>query len=105
MKYSGDGRRIEVHAVAESQEVIIHVIDYGIGIARDEQKKIFQEFYRVDDPKVRQTGGSGLGLAVVKHIIDGHTGKLKVDSQPGRGSTFSIHLPVQVPQNLKKSYG
>ena len=68
---------------------------YAIGIAPEQQEKIFEEFYRVDDPQVQETGGSGLGLAVVKHIVEAHKGRLTVQSNPNDGSKFSIHLPVQ----------
>lgn len=99
MKYSGEGKRIEVRAYPQDGEVVIEVKDYGIGIASVHQRKIFQEFYRVDDPRVRQTGGSGLGLALVKHIVESHGGKLLVSSVPGKGSTFYIHLPIQRPED------
>lgn len=94
MKYSGDGKEIDVRAYSSNGEVIIDVTDRGIGIAPDQHEKIFDEFYRVDDPRVRETGGSGLGLAVVKHIVTAHKGKLSVKSKLQQGSTFSIHIPI-----------
>lgn len=97
MKYSGDGKYIAVNVYGMDSEIIVDVVDKGIGIALDQQKKIFQEFYRVEDPRVRETGGSGLGLAVVKHIVESHGGYLQVQSELGRGSVFSIHLPRQRP--------
>lgn len=95
MKYTGEGKTITVNAFQTISEAIIEVSDEGIGIAPDQQRKIFQEFYRVDDPLVRETGGSGLGLAVVKHIVEGHNGYIRIKSSPGKGSTFSIHLPLK----------
>ena len=95
MKYSGEGKEITARAYRQGDEVVFSVTDHGIGIAPDQQKKIFQEFYRVDDPLVRQKGGSGLGLAVVKHIAEGHGARLQVVSAPGKGSTFSIQLPLR----------
>lgn len=94
VKYSGDGMSIDVRAFQENDEVVIEVADQGIGIAKENQRKIFQEFYRVNDPRVQETGGSGLGLAVVQHIIDGHHGRLSVESNPDEGSTFTIRLPI-----------
>ncbi len=94
MKYSGDGKEILVRAYSKKKTVIIDITDYGIGIDPAHQEHIFNEFYRVDDPAVRETGGSGLGLAVVKHIVEAHQGHLSVNSKTGKGSTFSIHLPI-----------
>ncbi len=94
IKYSGEGKEIQVNANHKGKYVAIEVIDQGIGILPEQQDKIFQEFYRVDHPYVRDTGGSGLGLAVVKHIVEGHRGYIDVKSQVGEGSTFTIYLPV-----------
>ncbi len=95
IKYSGQGKVITLNARRGEREVIVEVQDEGIGIHPREQKKVFEQFFRVDDPRVQEQGGSGLGLAVVKHIIEGHGGRLSLDSQPGRGSTFGLHLPLQ----------
>ncbi len=95
MKYSGDSREIHIDAKQQNGEIVIDVADHGIGISPMHQKKIFQEFYRVDDPRVQETGGSGLGLALVKHIAEGHGGRLTVASELGKGSTFSLHLPIK----------
>lgn len=95
MKYSNENKYLELSVTNNSKEVIIAVKDQGIGIPKDHLKKVFQEFYRVDNPAVRATGGSGLGLAVTKHIIEGHQGRVSVESQPDLGSIFYIHLPVK----------
>jgi signal transduction histidine kinase len=94
MKYSGDGEIVKIEAYQRDANVHIHIIDQGIGIAREHQKKIFQKFYRVDNPLIRKTGGSGLGLSVVEHIIHNHKGLISVQSKIGQGSTFSITLPI-----------
>ena len=74
-------------------EVIVTVADQGIGIPLDEQGRIFERFYRVDDHLSRQTQGSGLGLYLAKSIIDAHRGRIWVASAPGKGSAFSVALP------------
>jgi signal transduction histidine kinase len=69
-------------------------VDHGIGIPQAEQLKIFDKFYRVGDPLVHNTKGSGLGLSLVRHIVQAHGGDVVVDSVPGRGSKFTINLPL-----------
>ncbi|RJP32135.1 MAG: sensor histidine kinase [Candidatus Omnitrophota bacterium] len=101
MKYSDPGRRIEIKAFRPNEEILISVTDQGIGIAAELHEKIFQKFYRVDDPKVRKTGGSGLGLAVVKHIVDSQGGRISVKSAPDQGSTFTIHFPLAEKKKRK----
>jgi signal transduction histidine kinase len=68
--------------------------DRGIGIASGEQAKIFDKFYRAEDSLVHETKGSGLGLSLVRHIMEAHGGSVEVQSAPGRGSTFMLVLPV-----------
>jgi signal transduction histidine kinase len=72
---------------------MIAVIDQGRGIEKQHLNRIFERFYRVDKARSRQLGGTGLGLAIVKHIVQLHGGRVRVDSTPGRGSTFTIYLP------------
>jgi len=72
----------------------VSVTDQGLGIAPEEQQRIFERFYRVDTARSRATGGTGLGLAIVKHVADNHGGNVSVWSEPGRGSTFTIELPA-----------
>ncbi len=102
VKYSGNGRVVEVEARRSNGEVVLSVRDHGIGIPANEIKKICQQFYRVNDPRVRERGGSGLGLSVVKHIIEGHNGRLVIDSAPGKGSTFSLCLPIPGSRSEKR---
>jgi signal transduction histidine kinase len=70
------------------------VTDRGIGVAKAEQKKIFEKFYRAEDSLVHETKGSGLGLPLVRHIMEAHAGSIEVESSPGKGSTFTLVLPV-----------
>jgi two-component system sensor histidine kinase SenX3 len=93
--YSDSGTRVAVSVRRSSDGLVdIAVTDQGLGIAPEEQERIFERFYRVDTARSRATGGTGLGLAIVKHIADNHGGTVSVWSQPGRGSTFTIRLPV-----------
>jgi two-component system phosphate regulon sensor histidine kinase PhoR len=93
-KYGGQPRKIELSARLQHPHVCVSVRDNGKGIARNEHKRIFDKFYRIDDSLSRQQDGSGLGLAIVKHVMRAHRGWVSVDSEPGRGSTFTLALPI-----------
>ena len=97
MKYSGDGREIELRLTRDRQNAVISVRDRGVGIPHHEQSRIFEKFYRVQTPDNQRIPGTGLGLTLVDHIARAHDGCVRVDSEPGRGSTFSIHVPLAVP--------
>jgi signal transduction histidine kinase len=99
LKYSQDRKYIGVNLYRDNGSVKLEVVDQGIGIPHQEQQKIFEKFYRVGDPLVHNTKGSGLGLSLVRHIVQAHGGEVAVDSTPGQGSKFTIVLPVKVPQN------
>lgn len=92
-KYGGDPAKIDVAVEATDREVRISVKDNGGGIEPAEHKRIFQKFYRVDDRLSREREGSGLGLAIVKHVIRAHRGRVEVESDTGRGSTFTLVVP------------
>ena len=94
LKYSQDRKYIGVNLYRENGSVKLEVIDHGIGIPNQEQEKIFEKFYRVGDPLVHNTKGSGLGLSLVQHIAHAHGGEVSVDSTPGQGSKFTIKLPL-----------
>jgi len=94
IKYSGDANRIEVCAFAENQHLVIVVQDYGIGIAKKETAKIFERFYRGSDQHNHTVKGTGLGLALVKQIVQAHHGTVEVKSELGGGSAFTIRLPI-----------
>lgn len=93
-KYTGAQKRILVRARPEPGGVAIDVEDNGIGIAPRDRRKIFDRFYRVDNLLTRKTEGSGLGLAISRRIIEAHGGKITVRSELGKGSCFTLHLPV-----------
>jgi two-component system phosphate regulon sensor histidine kinase PhoR len=93
INYSDSGRDVHVEVQQTRDETLIHVRDQGCGIERHHLDRIFERFYRVDKARSRTLGGTGLGLAIVKHIIHSHGGYVSVESRPGRGSTFTLHLP------------
>jgi signal transduction histidine kinase len=95
VKYSATEKYLGVHLYHRNGGVNLEVVDHGIGIPLKEQLKIFEKFYRVGDPLVHNTKGSGLGLSLVRHIVQAHGGMVAVESAPGRGSKFIITLPVQ----------
>jgi len=98
LKYTGPSKRIVVGAATDgSSGVWIRVSDNGPGIADHEQKRIFQKFYRARDPLSRGIEGTGLGLAMVKHIVQGHGGRITVRSEVGQGASFGIWLPAAGP--------
>jgi two-component system sensor histidine kinase SenX3 len=90
--YSPEHTNVAVAVQRRDGVVEITVSDQGIGIAKEEQERIFERFYRVDPARSRETGGTGLGLSIVKHIIGNHGGEVNVWSRPGSGSTFTIRL-------------
>lgn len=94
--------RVDVTIEPREKTIAVTVRDYGVGIARQEHKRIFERFYRVDDILARQQGGSGLGLAIVQHVVRAHKGKITVDSEPGKGSAFTVQLPRGVPHRGSK---
>jgi signal transduction histidine kinase len=103
LKYSQDQKYIGVNLFRDNGTVKLEVVDHGIGIPQGEQQKIFDKFYRVGDPLVHNTKGSGLGLSLVRHIVQAHGGEVLVDSVPGRGSKFTINLPVASRVNATRA--
>ena len=73
---------------------MISVTDHGVGILKDELKKIFDKFYRVSDTRIKETRGSGLGLTLAKHIVEAHGGTIEVESEVGKGSRFTVRIPL-----------
>jgi signal transduction histidine kinase len=99
VKYSNGDRRIGVELSRSGDGVAIAVSDHGIGIPRDELERIFERFHRVSTGLVHDVKGSGLGLTLVRHIAEAHGGRVTVESEPGKGSIFTIHLPIDGPND------
>ena len=94
VKYSDEGSTIDVRSRTDGQWVELEVRDQGIGIPARDLERIFERFYRVDRGRGRDSGGTGLGLAIVRHVAANHGGDVRVDSQEGEGSTFTLRLPA-----------
>jgi signal transduction histidine kinase len=94
VKYSDGRKHIDVLVTASDDEVRISVRDHGIGIPASEQKKIYEKFYRVGSTLVHDVKGSGLGLSIVRHVVQAHGGRVELVSAPGEGSTFTLVLPL-----------
>ncbi len=109
LKYSADEKFLGVKLYRANGALKLEVVDRGIGITRREQSKIFEKFYRTGDPLVHNTKGSGLGLSLVRHITHAHGGEIAVESTPGKGSKFTLSLPLasanQQPANVAASSG
>ncbi len=101
LKYGAAGRRVDIKlglgtSADGEPEALVSVRDYGPGISPEHLPRLTERFYRVDVTESRAQGGTGLGLALVKHILNRHRGRLTIDSAPGAGATFTIHLPTAV---------
>ena len=102
LKYGGSGKRVAVAlsrgaAADGAAEAIVAVRDYGPGIAAEHLPRLTERFYRVDVAGSRAQGGTGLGLALVKHILNRHRGRLAIESKAGEGATFTVRLPLAMP--------
>jgi two-component system, OmpR family, phosphate regulon sensor histidine kinase PhoR len=95
IKYSGEQKHIDVRVRRDNGFVDLSVSDKGVGIPENEQQKIFDKFYRGSDPSVRKVRGSGIGLAITKHVAEMHGGEVLVQSAPGKGSTFTLKIPIR----------
>ena len=94
VKYAADGGEVSVRLRRVPGAVALSIADRGSGIAHDEQRRIFERFYRAENARARNVRGSGIGLALVKHIAEAHGGRVEVESTPGRGATFTVYVPV-----------
>lgn len=94
LAHTSSGGRVHVHAESRPGVLLLHVEDSGCGIASEHLDKIFERFYRVDPSRARATGGAGLGLAIVRQLVEAHGGQVSVTSTVGTGSTFTLRFPV-----------
>jgi two-component system, OmpR family, sensor histidine kinase SenX3 len=99
--YSPNGSSVSISRRKRGDNIEIAVTDRGIGIASGDQERVFERFFRVDKARSRATGGTGLGLAIVKHVAANHNGSIRLWSQPGTGSTFTMSIPAALPSNLR----
>jgi two-component system, OmpR family, phosphate regulon sensor histidine kinase PhoR len=97
VKYSGDQKQIKIRVEQKNGCIDLAVSDEGIGISSAEQQKIFEKFYRGNSASVRKIRGSGIGLSITKHVAEMHGGEVLVESEPGRGSTFVLRIPIRQP--------
>ncbi|MCC3867358.1 HAMP domain-containing sensor histidine kinase [Terrisporobacter mayombei] len=96
IKYTPEGGKVTINQLSINDEIVIEVIDNGVGIPKEDQSKIFQRFYRVDKARSRSVGGTGLGLAITKHIVHSLKGSICVESELGEGSKFIVRLPKKI---------
>jgi signal transduction histidine kinase len=94
IRYTRPGGRVDVALCAADGDVVLSVSDTGLGIPQRDLPRIFERFYRVDRARSRETGGTGLGLSIVRHIVENHGGRISVESELGRGTSFEVHLPT-----------
>ena len=95
IKYPPEGGSVHVTMKADGRNAVFAVKDTGVGIPEEDAKHIFDRFYRVDKARSRETGGTGLGLSIVRQMVQLHRGEIKVDSVFGKGSTFTVTLPLR----------
>jgi signal transduction histidine kinase len=94
IRYTRAGGRVDVALGSAAGDVVLSVSDTGLGIPQRDLPRIFERFYRVDRARSRETGGTGLGLSIVRHIVENHGGRISVESELGRGTTFEVRLPA-----------
>jgi two-component system phosphate regulon sensor histidine kinase PhoR len=94
IKYGGEGKRVEIHCSEMGRNGVLSITDFGQGIAEDHIPRLTERFYRVSTKQSRARGGTGLGLAIVKHIVLRHRGEMDIRSEPSRGSTFTVSIPL-----------
>ena len=95
IKYTPDGGTIRISLRRMGRDAVLEIADTGVGIPADDLAHVFDRFYRVDKARSRDTGGTGLGLSIVQQIVRLHAGSVNVQSEQGKGTTFTVQLPVK----------
>lgn len=98
IKYNVENGSISIDTTRDENYIGFHIKDTGVGIAQNDLPQIFDEFFRIENKSTNRISGTGLGLAIAKKIVDSHLGHIEVESQPGKGSTFSVYLPYEKKQ-------
>jgi signal transduction histidine kinase len=98
IKFTPQGGKVGIDLVREGNTIQFKIRDTGIGIAAEDQERIFERFYKADRSRTRANGGSGLGLAIAKKIVELHGGEIGVESEPGAGTTFIVRIKAATPQ-------
>ena len=104
-KYTADDKRIRLSVFREANEVCFAVSDNGIGMSRRQVRRVFESFYQADDSLSRSAEGCGLGLSIVRFIVNAHKGHIEVESLSGKGSTFTVRLPVNRKNGANTRHG
>jgi two-component system sensor histidine kinase SenX3 len=94
VKYSDGGTTVAVRVSRDADDAVVEVADRGIGIPAADLDRVFERFYRVDRARTRETGGSGLGLSIVRHVVQAHGGTVRLASTEGEGTTVTVRLPA-----------
>jgi len=94
VRFTPTGGRVTVTASPHNGSIDVAVADTGPGISAEDLSRVFERFYRVDESRSRDDGGTGIGLAIARSVVEAHGGRIWADSEPGRGSTFTFELPI-----------
>jgi len=100
LKYSGQGKKIYLRAFTEGDSLLLKVQDEGIGIKKDDLKRVFEKFYRSPDQGKSHIEGSGIGLTLVSHIVQAHGGEVIMESEVGKGTTVTLQLPMNLKEKM-----
>jgi two-component system phosphate regulon sensor histidine kinase PhoR len=93
VKYNSDNGNLDINVTTSGKYIVTKISDTGIGMKPEEKERLFSEFYRIKNEHTRSISGTGLGLSIVKRIVESYSGKIEVESEYGKGSTFTVYLP------------